>query len=98
MVAEGKGGDLESRITNLSLLSFERKEFSKTIKKIKNAFNIEIRDTKQLATIKAKRMMNTVTEDFKKIFREEYHYIVEQYNQMRYQLFKNEKIVAQTEG
>ena len=64
---------------------------------IRGAFKIEQRNLKQLATLKAQRMMSTMFEDMKKLFTMEYAHIVEGYNRMRYQLGKLEKKVAVTE-
>ena len=72
--------DVEQRITNLGMLAYERQEFLKKLSKVSGSFSYEVRQLKNLATIKAKKMIGRVTEDLKKLFEGEYRPIVEQYN------------------
>lgn len=49
-----------------------------------------MREVKNLATVKAKKMVERVTTDLKKLFEGEYRPLVEQYNEMRFMLAKHE--------
>ena len=63
---------------------------------VREAFKIEIRDTKHLAVLKAKRVTRKLFEDLKALFKSEYAHIVEAFNKLRYQLGKNEKQLLYT--
>ena len=63
---------------------------------VREAFKIEIRDTKHLATLKARRVTRKLFEDLKALFKAEYNHIVEAFNKLRYQLGKNEKQLLYT--
>lgn len=65
--------------------------------KVRLAFRIELRNTKQLAVIKSRKMFLQMFEDLKKLFKEEYHLVVEQYNKIRYQMWKLENKLQKTE-
>jgi hypothetical protein len=58
--------------------------------KVRLAFRIELRNTKQLAVIKSRQMFLKMFEDLKALFKAEYHLVVEQYNKIRYQMWKLE--------
>jgi len=56
----------------------------KRLSSVREAFKIEIRDTKHLAVLKAKRMMKRIFEDLKALFKGEYNHLVEAFNKLRY--------------
>ena len=90
-IDQGRIPDMNEKIQNLGLLSFERQRFRDHIEKIRGAFHIEQRNLKALATMKSREMMVTVFNDMNKLFKAEYNLVVEQYNQIRWKLFKTEK-------
>ena len=72
------------------MLTFERQEFMKAMEKVRLAFRIELRNTKQLAVLKSRKMFLQMFDDLKKLFKGEYYQVVEQYNKIRYQMWKLE--------
>ena len=84
---------IEDRIGNLNLVTFERQEFLKKISSIRNAFRIEMRDTKTRAVEKARAVMIRVYEEMKVTFDKEFKNVVDQYNDIIYQMKKMENRV-----
>ena len=60
MIADGERVSLEERMGNSNLIAMERKEFLEKITKIREAFKIELRNTKQHAAVKAKEVFTGV--------------------------------------
>lgn len=88
---------IEDRIGNLNLVTFERQEFLKKISSIRNAFRIEMRDTKTRAVEKARAVMIRVYEEMKVTFDKEFKNVVDQYNDIIYQMKKMENRVRQVQ-
>tara|TARA_B110000285_G_C15070440_1_gene587603 strand:+ start:751 stop:1449 length:699 start_codon:yes stop_codon:yes gene_type:complete len=96
-VDDGRLPGASEKITSLSMLTFERKEFMKSMDKVRLAFRIELRNTKQLAVIKSRKMFLQMFDDLKRLFKDEYFLVVEQYNKIRYQMWKLENKIQVTE-
>lgn len=96
-VDDGRLPGASEKITSLSMLTFERKEFMKSMEKVRLAFRIELRNTKQLAVIKSRKMFLQMFDDLKRLFKDEYFLVVEQYNKIRYQMWKLENKIQVTE-
>ena len=96
-VDDGRVPGASEKITSLSMLTFERKEFMKSMEKVRLAFRIELRNTKQLAVIKSRKMFLQMFDDLKRLFKDEYFLVVEQYNKIRYQMWKLENKIQVTE-
>ena len=68
MISDGQKVSLEDRMGNLNLIAMERQEFLTKITKIRKAFRLELRNTKQHAAVKAKEVVKNIFEDLKAIF------------------------------
>lgn len=96
-ISQGKDvGMSENRLSNLNMLSYERKEFMKTLVKIRDAFKVEMRGTKIIAASRAKTMVTKIFEDLKKLFKGEYTLLADEFNKVRYKLLREERLVRET--
>ena len=59
------------------MLTYERKEFMKTINKIRDAFKIQMREVKLVAAARARTMVVNIFGDMKGMFKKEYEAITD---------------------
>lgn len=83
-IAEGNTPNLEDRISNLNLVTYERRHFMDKLYTVRDAYRYEMNELKQITKSKSRQMVIKVFEDLKKLYFNEYSVLVEQFNQMRY--------------
>eukprot|EP00347_Sterkiella_histriomuscorum_P009499 403340982 len=84
-IEKGQEIQINERISDLGLMAFERKQFIKSLHKLKKAFQIQFRQVQFMSKIKCKEVVEQMFETISQLFAGEVKEVVDQYSQMKKQ-------------